>query len=517
MATLAKSRRRKSSSVGKRGARGKSTDTSRAARNKQTSKVAKASPSGKHTKSRSSAIRTFKTARDFLNSLVNFERRPPQVRTGTRGVYTLTRMKKLLADLDHPERAFRTVHIGGTKGKGSTATMLAAMLRNNDLRVGLYTSPHVTNIRERISINGELIGETAFVRTIARIAGIVSKYKSDKPTFFEIMTAAAFEYFRDKKVDIAVVEVGLGGRYDATNVIRPEVCGITSISKDHVAQLGDSLKEIAGEKAGIFKPDIPVVSAPQEKEARDALRAAAEKTNSPLLFAGTQPGDEIEFSYRFESSRAIGPQARICISTPGSHYDHLAVPLVGEHQAINCGVAMGLLDQLKQRGLSIDDEKAIAGLATVEMRGRMEMVCERPRVLVDVAHNAASVEALMRAIGQNIASETMVVIFGCCQDKDLRGMLRQLQLGADKVIFTRARSPRAADPDDLATLFADVSGQSRMAQVARTLREALEIAEKAVTREDLICVTGSFYLVAEAKGIFANHPHRPQSTPSPVS
>jgi dihydrofolate synthase/folylpolyglutamate synthase len=395
--------------------------------------------------------------------------------------------------------------------------MLAGMLRSNGLRVGLYTSPHVVNIRERITVSGEMIGETAFVRTVARIAAIVSRYKSDKPTFFEIMTAAAFDYFREKKVDIAVVEVGLGGRYDATNVIRPDVCGITSISRDHVAQLGDTLVEIAAEKAGIFKPEVPVVSAPQVKDVRDTLRAAAEKTRSPLLFAGTQPGDEIEFSYRFESSRVAGPQARICISTPGSHYDHLAVPLVGEHQAINCGVAMGLLDQLKQQGFKIDDEKAIAGLAKVEMRGRMEMVCERPRVLVDVAHNSASVEALMRAIGQNISSETMVVIFGCCQDKDLRGMLRQLQLGADKVIFTRARSPRAADPEELATLFAEVTGQSRMAQVARNLRDALEIAEKAVTREDLICITGSFYLVAEAKGIFAGHPHRPQSTMSPVS
>jgi len=416
--------------------------------------------------------------------------------------------------MGNPHKSYRCVHIGGTKGKGSTATMLAAMLQGSGHRVGLYTSPHVVDIRERIVVNGEQISEGAFARLVSTIASLVAKHKSDPPSYFEILTAVAFQYFQDKKVDIAVIEVGLGGRFDATNVVRPEVCGITSISLDHTQQLGPTLERIAEEKAGIFKEGIPVVCAPQPKSVKLALKRAAERVRAPLIFAGAEAGDQIEFSYRFESSRAAGPQTRICVTTPTSHFDHLAVPLVGEHQAVNCGVAVGVLDQLKVRGLAVDDEAAIAGLTSVRLLGRMEMICTEPRVLIDGAHNAASVEALMRAIGQNVSSETMVVIFGCCMDKDMDGMLRQLQLGADKVIFTKFNSPRAADPDWLAARFAELSGNNRMAQVSPDLASALAIAQKAVTREDLICITGSFYLLNEAIALFADHPHRVRSMSS---
>lgn len=457
-------------------------------------------------------IRTYRAAMDFLASRTNYERRPPTNKVAARRLLTLNRMKRLLTDLGNPQKSFRSVHIGGTKGKGSTATMVASMLQGNGMRIGLYTSPHVIDVRERIVVNGEKISENAFTRLMAQLATLVEKYKEDAPTYFELLTAAAFLYFREKKVEFAVVEVGLGGRFDATNVLRPEVCGITSISYDHMPMLGNTLEEIAEEKAGIFKEHIPVVSAPQTKGVKQILRKAAERTHAPLLFAGTEPGDQIEFSYRFESSHVAGPQARICISTPTSHFDHLPVPLVGEHQAVNCGVAMGILDQLKAKGLTIDDERAIAGLSKVQLLGRMQMICDNPRVLVDAAHNAASIEALMRAIGQNITCETMVVIFGCCSDKDMDGMLRQVQLGGDKIIFTRMDNPRSADPAELAARFAEISGNSRMAQVSRDLEDALEIAQKAVTREDLICITGSFYLVSEATRLFADHPHRVVST-----
>lgn len=468
-------------------------------------------PAGSRTTSDGS-IRTYRQALDYLASKVNYERRPPLNKARARGMNTLARMKRLLTDLDNPQKCYKAAHIGGTKGKGSTAAMLAGMLQGNGLKVGLYTSPHILDVRERVVVNGERISEGAFTKLIAQIAEIVNGYKSDIPTYFEILTAVAFLYFRDKKIDIAVVEVGLGGKFDATNVIRPEVCGITSISMDHMAFLGDTLPEIAEEKAGIFKDGIPVVSAPQAKEVKQTLKKAAEKSGSPILFAGNEPGDQIEFSYRFESSRSHGPQARICIASDTSHFDHLAVPMVGEHQAINCGVAIGMLDQLKGRGFAIDDEMAVTGLSKVRVEGRMEMICSEPRILVDAAHNAASIEALMRAIGQNISCETMVVIFGCCSDKDVRGMLQQLQLGADKIIFTRVNSPRSADPRELGTAFSEISGASRMAQISNSLPEALEIAQKAITRDDLICITGSFYLVSDAMKLFADHPHRVKST-----
>jgi len=454
------------------------------------------------------AIRTFRAAMDYVNSLANFERRPINARR--QPPFKLDRIQKMLAELGSPEKRFRCVHIAGTKGKGSTVAMLAGMLQGSGHKVGVYTSPHVMDIRERIAIGSTLISEHDFAKAIGKVAEAVQKGNLEAPTYFEALTAAAFVYFADQRVDIAVIEAGLGGRLDSTNVVKPEVCGITSISYDHMAQLGNTLTAIAEEKAGIFKEGVPVVSAQQPKEVKRALKKAAEAAKVPLFFSG----DDIEYTYRFESSRVAGPQARICISTATSHYEHLAVPMLGEHQAVNCGLAMGILDQLKAKGMRIDDEGAIAGLANVKLPGRMEQICTEPRVLVDGAHNAASIDALMRAIGQNVGYDSMVVIFGCCADKDIPGMLKHILLGADKVIFTPISSPRAADPADLAAAFAEITG-GKTAQVAPTLGAAMEIAEKAVNREDLICITGSFYLVADAKRFFATHPHRIASTLNP--
>jgi len=454
------------------------------------------------------AIRSFRAATDYLNTLVNFERRPINARR--QPPFKLDRIQRILAELGHPEQKFRSVHIAGTKGKGSTVAMLAGMLQGSGHKVGVYTSPHVLDVRERIALGDTLISEHDFAKAVGKVADAVHKGNHDAPTYFEALTAAAFVYFADQKVDIAVIEAGMGGRLDSTNVVKPEVCGITSISFDHMAQLGNTLSAIAEEKAGIFKSGVPVISAQQPKEVKRTLKKAAETVGVPLLFSG----DDIEYTYRFESSRIAGPQARICISTPTSHYEHLAVPMLGEHQAINCGVAMGILDQLKAKGMRIDEEGAIAGLANVKLPGRMEQICTEPRVLVDGAHNAASIDALMRAIGQNVGYDSMVVIFGCCADKDIPGMLKHILLGADKVIFTPISSPRAADPADLAAAFAEITG-GKTAQIAPDLGAAMEIAGKAVNQEDLICITGSFYLVGDAKRFFATHPHRIASIQNP--
>ena len=306
----------------------------------------------------------------------------------------------------------------------------------------------------------------------------------------------AFLHFSARKVDIAVIEAGLGGRLDATNVIRPEACAITSISFDHVDQLGGTLERIAQEKAGILKARVPAVSAPQPPGVMKALKKIASNVGTTLKFAG----EEIEFSYRFESSRLVGPHTRVSVSTPTSRFEHLHVPLLGEHQAVNCGLALALLDALKNRGFDIDEQKAIEGLAKVNLPGRMEIIQQQPKILVDGAHNAASVGALMRTIGQNIPYDSMIVIFGCQQGKDLENMIRLVQLGADKIIFTKSSSPYATDPKELAACYVEQSGN--MAQTADNLEQALQIAQSAVTTDDLICITGSFYLVGEAKKKF---------------
>lgn len=442
------------------------------------------------------SIRTYRSALTFLDSMVNHEK---MARVGyTPRNFNLARMTRLLTGLDNPHREFKSVHIAGTKGKGSTAAMLSAMLSNCGLEVGLYTSPHLLDVRERIQIDGEMIAESELTHLMGRIAPVVRRLGKDEPTYFEILTALAFLHFAERKVDLAVVETGMGGRLDSTNVLRPEVCAITSISFDHMVQLGPTLEKIAEEKAGILKPGIPAISVPQAPEAKAALQRVAAKVKCPLLFTGK----DIEFSYRFESTRPIGPHTRVSLITPSSRFEHLPVPMLGEHQAINCGLALSIMAILKERGFKLDDQSVIEGLAKAKLPGRMETIHETPRIMVDGAHNAASVEALMRAIGQNIPYDSMVVIFGCRSDKDISGMLNHIQLGADKVIFTDGGIPRAADPAELAAEYVERCG--KMAQVAHSLEEALDIAERAVTREDIICITGSFHLVGHAKRLIAS-------------
>jgi dihydrofolate synthase/folylpolyglutamate synthase len=408
--------------------------------------------------------------------------------------FNLDRMEKLLSMLRDPHNRIPTVHIAGTKGKGSTATMLAKMLESNGYTVGLYTSPHVVHLHERITVNSEMISESEMVGLMNRVYAPVEKMsKNDPPTFFEIMTALAFLHFVDRQVDIAVIETGLGGRLDSTNVIHPKVVGITSLSIDHQQQLGSTIDSIAKEKAGIFKRGVPAITVQQEPMAMRVLKSHATAVKAPLSVTGA----DIDFSYRFETSREDGPHTRICVTTPTSKFEHLRVPLHGRHQAINCGLALAMLDKLKASGYKIDNEKAERGLHSVSLSGRMEMICDDPRIMIDAAHNAASIKALIQAIGQNIPYDSMVVVFGCNTDKDVEGMLRELQYGADKVIFTRSNSAKAMSPQDLADMYTEICG--KMCQTAVSLGEALRLARSAIGRGDLICITGSFYLIGEAK------------------
>lgn len=440
-------------------------------------------------------FRTYDAAMRYVSSMTDYEQML-RVRYN-RDTFSLDRMHRLLNLLGDPHLQLKTVHIAGTKGKGSTVAMLSEMLVACGLRVGVYTSPHINDVRERIRINQDMISQAAMTRLICEVEPAVVAMGEDRPTFFEIFTALAFLHFADQQVDVAVLETGLGGRLDSTNVVRPLVCGLTSISMDHMHQLGNTLAAIAAEKAGIFKADVPAVSVPQVPEVEGVFRKSAAAARTPLMFAGK----EIDFSYRFESSRAAGPHTRVCLTTPTSQFEHLPVPLPGEHQALNCGLALALLDQLKRQGYAIDDAQAIQGLARTYLPGRMEMVCPDPRILADGAHNAASIAALMKALGQNIPYDSMVVVFGCATDKDIPGIMDQLTTGADKMIFTRYANGRAAKPQDLADIYEERTGKT--AQVADTAAEAMAIARSAVSREDLICVTGSFYLVGEVKAFLA--------------
>jgi dihydrofolate synthase/folylpolyglutamate synthase len=440
-------------------------------------------------------FKTYKQAVEYLSKKSDYEKEKHVRYDAT--TFNLKRMKKLLSLVANPHKKIATAHIAGTKGKGSTATMLAKMLEANDFTVGLYTSPHVMHLHERITVNSKMISETEMLGLMNRIYAPVEKIaKTDPLTFFEIMTALAFMHFADVNTDIAVIEPGLGGRLDSTNVVMPKVIGITSLSLDHQHLLGDTIECIAKEKAGVFKPGIPIITVQQEPEAMNVLKSHAAAIKAPLSVTGK----DIDFSYRFETSREDGPHTRICLTTPESKFEHLRVPMYGEHQAINCGLALAMLDKLKSSGYKIDNEKASRALRNVSLAGRMEMICNDPWIMIDAAHNAASIRALIHAIGQNIPYDSMVVIFGCNYDKDVEGMLYQLQYGADKVIFTRSNSAKAMPPKDMADMYAEICG--KMCQTANSLREALQLAKNAISREDLICVTGSFHLIGLAKTHF---------------
>ena len=438
---------------------------------------------------KASDISNYSTAVRWLLERTDIERM--RVVKYSEETFKLDRMRALLTKLGNPQNQFRSVHVAGTNGKGSTTAMLAAMLQECGYAVGLYTSPHLVDLRERIQINGVMIEKSDFTDLLKEVADAAAKLDGE-PTFFEIVTAIGFLYFAERAVDIAIIEVGLGGRLDSTNVIRPEATIITSIDYDHTKLLGSTLTDIAREKAGIFKKDVPAFIFESEPAVEKTMVEIATSVGATLKIVNK----DIEFSSRFCSTDDLGPHTRVCLYSKTSRLEHLPVPLPGEHQASNCGLALAVIDHLKTVGFDCPEEKITAGLAKTRIPGRMQLVWDRPRVLVDGAHNPAAMSALMRCVGAHVPYDSMICVFGCCADKDVPTLLDRVNLGADKVIFTRAQSnARAADPDELQRLFMERSG--KMSQVARTLPEALELATRAVSREDLVCVTGSFYLVGE--------------------
>ena len=442
---------------------------------------------------------TYESARRYLDERMNVERVSPS--RVPPDAFKLDRMRALLEALGNPQRDVRCVHIAGSKGKGSVAEMTASCLSACGYATGLFTSPHLVDVRERVRINGEMISPEVFTGVLHRCARAAEtvRRRHGEATYFELLTALALAHFAGQAVDIAVMEVGLGGRLDSTNVVEPEVTAVTAIQLEHTQLLGDTVEKIAREKAGIFKPGVAALTVPQAAPVLAVLREVAGQVSAPLQVLG----EDIEFSYRFEADAERGPHARVCLNTSRSSYEHLPVPFKGEHQAPNCGLALAILDRLRDRGFEAPERAVAEGLARTNTAGRMEMVSRSPRVIVDGAHTTESVSCLMRSIGQHLRYDSMVAIFGCSDDKDIRGMLQRLSSGADKVIFTRAAgTARAMDPRELARRFAEVSG--KMVQVARGLPDALAIAGKAVARDDLICITGSFYLVGEAKRLLGD-------------
>jgi dihydrofolate synthase/folylpolyglutamate synthase len=408
----------------------------------------------------------------------------------------LANVERLLAALGSPERAYPAVQIAGTNGKGSTAAMLDSICRASGVRAGLYTSPHLVSITERIRLAGRDISRAGFARHAARVRAAATELAHATgalPTFFEQVTAIALLAFREARVELAILETGLGGRLDATTAARADVLAITPIALDHQEYLGDTLRAIADEKAAIIHAGAAVaVVAPQPDAARERILARCRECRVAPRFA---TGD-----IRVEGADASG-RLRVTFNTGADAYENVRLSLRGRHQATNAAVAVALAEVLRERGFPITREGVVAGLETAEHAGRLELIAGQPSLLLDGAHNAAGARALREYLDE-FAATPVTLIFGAMRDKDLDEIAATLFPASDTLILTRPDSPRAATLDALARLAAS-QGMSRPPALFESPGDALRAAEACTPPGGIICVTGSLYLVGEVKSLIA--------------
>lgn len=417
----------------------------------------------------------------------------------------LARERALLARLGNPQRTYGVTHIAGTKGKGSTSAMLANILHAAGLSVGLYTQPDLHTFRERIRISGQVIEGERLMALVPQLRRALEELGTAYGSYitYEVSTALAFLAFREAGVGHAVIEVGLGGRLDATNVVEPMATAITSISYDHMAILGNTLGEIAGEKAGIIKEGVPVICSAQASEAVAAIERFAAIRHAPLVRVGPEGSG---CDYRWSPDTAEQTRQFFDVTTPTGSYERLELALLGEHQIENATVALALAETLRARGLSLDEVSIREGLRTVRWPGRLQIVGHEPLAIVDSAHNADSFAHLFAALHRHFTWDRLLLVIGLMSDKDLRGVAAEIACsGAARVYTTAAAITRAAAPEQLVSILAEVAPTLSVLPEANTA-QALTAALADAGPRDLICVAGSVYLAGEALRWFATRP-----------
>jgi dihydrofolate synthase/folylpolyglutamate synthase len=416
---------------------------------------------------------TYKEALDYLTSLGRFG-----IKLG------LERTEALLHALGDPHELFQGVHVAGTNGKGSVCAMVASVLQSAGYRVGLMPKPHLISYTERIQVDQRPIPEADFAALLTDLQPVISKVASElgPPTEFEILTSAALYYFARAGIDLLVCEVGLGGRLDSTNVLDLGVSVITNIALDHTQHLGSTLEAIAGEKAGILKPDSIAITGAQPP-ALAVIEARARDQQIPLL----RLGQEIQLTAIDKDWAGV----QTTVTTPVGTYRDLRIPLLGLHQADNAALAVASIDALRSRGWDISDGALRDGLARTRWPGRLEVIDRNPIVLVDGAHNPAGLERSLAAVQKLAKDRSLVIVFGAMKDKDLSAMLELLRSVTAPVIFSRIDWHRAAPPAVLAEQF---QGQS---ETAESSVEALSRARERAGRDGIVFVCGSLYLVGE--------------------
>lgn len=446
----------------------------------------------------------------FLLGRIDYERTAHS--RGAAVCFKLDRMRQLLQRLGDPQQRLSAIHIAGTKGKGSTAVMVASMLSAAGVRTGLFTSPHVHDFEERMRVDGATPTEQQLVEAancvLEAVATMDRLPEGMQPTYFEIATAMAWLFFAQQQVDLVVLEVGLGGRLDATNLCCPVVTVITNISLDHTAMLGTTLASIAGEKAGIVKPNVPLISGVNAPEARAVVQDVCRTHNVPLY----ELGRDIELTDRKilpgatstgENETALRRGQRFSVETPWRAWSQVDLPLAGEHQAQNAAIALAVIDLLDERGRSVSMESARNGLARMSWPLRIEVLRERPTVIVDAAHNVASATALIRTLDAEFPADRSLLVFAATREKDFGGMLQQLHHRFETIVLTTyTNNPRGVPVEQLADILRERCG--RKALLAADPRTAWEMALSSASPNDLICITGSFFLAAELRDVVRN-------------
>ncbi len=430
----------------------------------------------------------YQKALDFLYSFVDYSLTRNLQFSAEK--FDLSRMADLLSYLGDPHRRYPVIHVAGTKGKGSTAAMIAAVLQAAGYKTGFYISPHLEDFCERIQINRQNIPQSRLVEVVEQLKPLANKIK--RLTTFELTTAAGFYYFAQESVDIAVIEVGLGGRLDATNLVDPLVSVITSISLDHTKVLGDTLEKIAAEKAGIIKAGRPVVSSPQKPEAMQAIEQIAAMKNSPLIVSDQIYQAEVLERTLYYQKLHIQPIQK----TARSEFE-VELPLLGDHQIENALTALCALDQASQLGFEVSRSAIQRGLSSVNWEGRFELLNHQPPIIVDAAHNRYSALKLIQTVNQYFPNQRLILVFGASDDKDVSGMLAELLARSDEVIFTQSIHPRSYQADKLAQLAMEYPLPK---SVIIPLEEAMEQAVCRIHSEDtLLLITGSIFVAAGAR------------------
>ncbi len=431
----------------------------------------------------------YKAALAYIDTFINSEKSPDFSRQAR--FYNLERISRLLAHLGNPHRPLKVIHVAGSKGKGSTAAQIASILIHAGYKTGLFTQPHLITPRERCRINSRLISEKEFAQYVDRIKPSIEAMAESKSigrvSFFEIYTALAFSYFADNAVDFAVVEVGLGGRLDATNVVDPLVSVITPISLEHTAILGDTHEAIAKEKAEIIKSNRPVVLALQLSEAQTVFEAVAADRNAPM----DRVGRDIHLKRKDWN---INGQT-FDLTTQSASYPDLFLPLLGEHQAFNAATAIACIERIRQEGYRVPRTSIYDGLREVRWPGRMQVVGRSPIILLDGAHSPTSAEALCKAIREIFRYRRLILVVGLMRDKDLQAIGEVLCPFAAEIITTQVfDNPRVTPAEDIAQAW---SASGANFHVCPSVREAIPLAQSIATPSDLICIVGSIYIVGE--------------------